>query len=71
MARGLGDSKTKFLDAALHLIRAKGYEATTVDDRSKEALALAAAGHFAGMAIDSLMHLRRYLEKAKFLVGIA
>jgi TetR/AcrR family transcriptional regulator, transcriptional repressor for nem operon len=60
------DSKTKFLDAALHVIRAKGYEATTVDDiceaagltkgsffhhfDSKEDLALAAADHFAAMA---------------------
>jgi TetR/AcrR family transcriptional repressor of nem operon len=63
------DSKTKLLDAALHVIRAKGYAATTVDDichhagvtkgsffhhfKSKEELALAAAGHFAAMA-DSL-----------------
>ena len=60
------DSKTRFLDAALHLIRAKGYEATTVDDlcaaagltkgsffhhfKSKEDLALAAARHFADRA---------------------
>ncbi len=60
------DSKTRFLDAALQLIRAKGYEATTVDDLcaatgltkgsffhhfdSKEALALAAADHFATRA---------------------
>ena len=60
------DSKTRFLDAALHLIRAKGYEATTVDDiceaagltkgsffhhfKSKEELALAAAQHFADRA---------------------
>ena len=60
------DSKTRFLDAALHLIRAKGYEATTVDDlcaaagltkgsffhhfKSKEDLALAAAAHFSQMA---------------------
>ena len=66
MARANSDSKTKFLDAALGVIRAKGYEATTVDDiceaagltkgsffhhfESKEALALAAADHFAAMA---------------------
>jgi len=59
-------SKTKFLDAALHVIRAKGYSATTIDDvceaagltkgsffhhfESKEDLALAAADHFAAMA---------------------
>jgi TetR/AcrR family transcriptional regulator, transcriptional repressor for nem operon len=55
-------TKTKLLDAALSLIRTKGYSATTVDDlcraagvtkgaffhhfASKEALALAAADHF-------------------------
>ena len=59
-------SKTVFLDAALQVIRAKGYEATSIDDicaqaglkkgsffhhfKSKEELALAAAGHFAEMA---------------------
>lgn len=59
-------SKTKLLDAALHVIRAKGYAATTIDDvchragltkgsffhhfKSKEELALAAAAHFAAMA---------------------
>jgi TetR/AcrR family transcriptional regulator, transcriptional repressor for nem operon len=59
-------SKDKLLDAALHVIRAKGYAATTVDDicheagltkgsffhhfKSKEELALAAAAHFAAMA---------------------
>lgn len=60
------DSKTRFLDTALQVIRTKGYEATTIDDicraagltkgsffhhfRSKEELALAAADHFAAMA---------------------
>ncbi len=59
-------AKTKLLDAALSVIRAQGYSATTVDDichaagvtkgaffhhfESKEALAVAAAGHFAKMA---------------------
>ena len=59
-------SKTKFLDAALQVIRAKGYEATRVEDiceaagltkgsffhhfKSKEDLALAAAEHFGAMA---------------------
>jgi TetR/AcrR family transcriptional regulator, transcriptional repressor for nem operon len=59
-------SKTKILDAAVQAIRAKGYSAMTIDDvclaagltkgsffhhfKSKEALALAAAGHFAAMA---------------------
>ena len=61
------DSKRKILDATLHVVRAKGYSATTVDDvckaagltkgsffhhfKSKEELALAAADHFASMAI--------------------
>jgi len=60
------DSKTRILDASLHVIRAQGYAATTIDDvckaagltkgsffhhfKSKEELALAAAGHFATMA---------------------
>lgn len=55
-------SKTKLLDAALHVIRAKGYAATTVDDichkagvtkgsffhhfKSKDELALAAASYW-------------------------
>ncbi len=59
-------TRRRFLDAAVHLIRAKGYEAATVDDlcreagltkgaffhhfRGKEDLALAAADHFGGMA---------------------
>src|SRR5580698_522610 len=56
------DSKTRFLDAALHVIRAKGYSATRIEDvceaagltkgsffhhfDSKEALALAAADYW-------------------------
>ncbi|HLI20707.1 MAG TPA: helix-turn-helix domain-containing protein, partial [Stellaceae bacterium] len=60
------DSKTRLLDAAMHLIRAQGYSATTVDDicreakltkgaffhyfASKEDLAIAAAAHFAATA---------------------
>ena len=60
------DSRDKLLDAALHVIRQKGYDATSVDDicaeagltkgaffhhfASKEALGLAAADHFAQMA---------------------
>jgi TetR/AcrR family transcriptional repressor of nem operon len=59
-------SKSQFLDAALKVIRAKGYEATTVDDiceaaeltkgsffhhfKTKEDLAIAAAQHFSEMA---------------------
>jgi TetR/AcrR family transcriptional repressor of nem operon len=62
------DSKTKILDAAMRVIRAKGYSATTVDDichaaaltkgsffhhfKSKDDLALAATEHFAAMAAD-------------------
>jgi TetR/AcrR family transcriptional repressor of nem operon len=60
------ESKTKLLDAALYVIRAKGYSATRVEDiceaagltkgsffhhfKSKEDLALAAAEHFSNMA---------------------
>src|SRR5437899_7635717 len=56
------ESKTKILDAALYVIRAKGYSATRIEDicaaagltkgsffhhfKSKEELALAAAAHF-------------------------
>lgn len=59
-------SRTKILDAAMTLIRAQGYSATTIDGlcaaagltkggffhhfRDKEDLAVAAAGHFAQMA---------------------
>src|ERR1700761_529037 len=59
-------SKTKLLDAAMTVIRSKGYTATTVDDicaeagvtkgsffhhfKSKEELALSAADHFSQMA---------------------
>jgi TetR/AcrR family transcriptional regulator, transcriptional repressor for nem operon len=60
------ESKTKLLEAALHVIRANGYAATTVDDicheagvtkgsffhhfKKKDELALAAAEHFSAMA---------------------
>jgi TetR/AcrR family transcriptional repressor of nem operon len=60
------ESKAKLLDAALQVIRAKGYSATTVDDvchtagltkgsffhhfESKQDLALAAAAHFSSQA---------------------
>src|SRR6202521_2459710 len=68
MARTKSQSgaKKKLLDAALSVIRAKGYSATTVDDicqtagvtkgaffhhfKSKEELAVSAAGHFSSMA---------------------
>ena len=59
------ESKTKLLDAALHVIRAKGYAASTIDDichkadvtkgsffhhfKSKDELALAAASYWATM----------------------
>lgn len=60
------DSKTRLLDAALTLVRSKGYAATSVDDickhagvtkgsffhhfKSKDDLAVAAVGHFSAMA---------------------
>src|SRR5215831_21158074 len=61
------DARTRLLDAAMHAIRAQGYAATSVDDicreagltkgaffhhfKSKEDLAVAAAGHFSAMAV--------------------
>ncbi len=69
------ESKTRFLDAALHVIRAKGYSATRIEDvcetagltkgsffhhfASKEELALAAADHFSAMA-DGIFSLAPY-----------
>lgn len=66
--RAQHESKTRLLDAALQVIRTKGYEATTVDDicesagltkgsffhhfGGKEELAVAAARHFADKAED-------------------
>jgi TetR/AcrR family transcriptional repressor of nem operon len=66
MVRGSPESKTRLLEAALHVIRAQGYAATTVDDicaragltkgsffhhfKSKDELALAAVDHFSAMA---------------------
>lgn len=68
-------SKTKLLDAALHVIRAKGYSATTVDDichkagvtkgsffhhfKSKDELALAAASYW-GTMTDTLFAAAPY-----------
>lgn len=73
------DSKTKFLDAALHVIRAKGYTATRIEDvceaagltkgsffhhfETKEDLALEAADHFAAMA-DALFQAAPYQKVA-------
>ena len=60
------DARTRLLDAAMQVIRAQGYSATTVDDicrkagftkgaffhhfKSKEDLAVASAAHFSAMA---------------------
>jgi TetR/AcrR family transcriptional regulator, transcriptional repressor for nem operon len=60
------ESKTRILDASLHVLRTKGYSATRVEDiceaagltkggffhhfKSKEELAIAAAEHFSAMA---------------------
>jgi TetR/AcrR family transcriptional regulator, transcriptional repressor for nem operon len=66
-AQTKADARTRLLDAALHVIRAQGYAATSVDDicraagltkgaffhhfKSKEELAVSAAGHFSDMAV--------------------
>src|SRR5579863_1357954 len=68
-------ARTKLLDAAMSVIRAKGYSATSVDElcqaagvtkgaffhhfKSKEELAVAAAGHFSAMA-DRLFSVAPY-----------
>ena len=65
-ATTLPDTRTKLLDAALMVIRTKGYAGTSVDDlchaagvtkgaffhhfKSKEEMAVAAAAHFGAMA---------------------
>jgi TetR/AcrR family transcriptional repressor of nem operon len=75
--RSPSDAKAKLLDAALSVIRTKGYSASTVDDicqaagvtkgaffhhfASKEELAVAAAAHFAAMA-DGLFSTAPYRE---------
>ena len=72
------ESKKRFLDAALHVIRSKGYSATRVEDicetagltkgsffhhfDSKEELALAAADHFGAMA-DTLFANAPYQKR--------
>jgi TetR/AcrR family transcriptional repressor of nem operon len=66
--KALHGSKTKLLEAALHVIRAKGYSATTVDDictqagvtkgsffhhfKTKDELALSAAAFWSSMTED-------------------
>ncbi|MGH7125048.1 MAG: TetR/AcrR family transcriptional regulator [Stellaceae bacterium] len=73
------NARTRLLDAAMQVIRAQGYSATTVDDicraagltkgaffhhfRSKEDLAVAAAAHFSEMA-ESLFGGAPYRELA-------
>lgn len=70
-------TRTRLLDAAMHVIRAKGYTATTVDDicqrvgvskgsffhhfRSKDELAVAAVEHFSAMA-DGLFATAPYRQ---------
>jgi TetR/AcrR family transcriptional regulator, transcriptional repressor for nem operon len=73
------DTRTRLLDAAMAVIRARGYSATTVDDicraagltkgaffhhfKSKEDLAVAAAAHFSQMA-ERLFGAAPYRELA-------
>ena len=77
-ANATSDARTRLLDAALHVIRAQGYSATTVDDicrtagftkgaffhhfKSKEDLAVAAAKHFSEMA-ERLFGTAPYRER--------
>lgn len=77
--RRADQTRRRFLDAAVRLIRARGYEAATVDDlcreagltkgaffyhfRGKEDLALAAANHFGGTA-ETLFAQAPYHEPA-------
>src|SRR2546426_8657487 len=79
MTRRIHDSKEKFLRAALYVIRAKGYQATTVEDvceaaaltkgsffhhfDTKEDLAVAAAEYFATTA-ESLFAAASYRRAA-------
>jgi TetR/AcrR family transcriptional repressor of nem operon len=72
------ESKTKLLDAALHVIRAKGYAAATVDDicffhhfKSKDELALAAVEHFSAItnAVCSAAFYRRAKDPLERLLG--
>jgi TetR/AcrR family transcriptional regulator, transcriptional repressor for nem operon len=78
-SRAQPDARTRLLDAAMHVIRAQGYSATTVDDicraadlskgaffhhfKSKEDLAVAAAAHFSQMA-EGLFGAAPYRELA-------
>ncbi len=80
-------ARQKLLDAALSLIRAKGYEATTVDDLcnaagvtkgaffhhfdSKEALAVAAAGHWSEMtgALFAAAPYHRHADPLQRVLG--
>ena len=78
-ATTLPDARTRLLDAAMQVIRAQGYSATTVDDicraagltkgaffhhfKSKEDLAVAAAAHFSQMA-ERLFGAAPYRELA-------
>jgi TetR/AcrR family transcriptional repressor of nem operon len=81
------DARSKLLDAALAVIRSKGYSATSVDELcqaagvtkgaffhhfpSKEALAVAAAGHFGAMAdgIFAAAPYRKYADPLDRLIG--
>jgi TetR/AcrR family transcriptional regulator, transcriptional repressor for nem operon len=77
LAKPKAGAKTKLLDAAVNVIRARGYSATTVDElcenagvtkgaffhhfASKQDLAVAAARHFSSMA-DGLFSTAPYRE---------
>jgi TetR/AcrR family transcriptional regulator, transcriptional repressor for nem operon len=75
IAKTKADARMRLLDAAMQMVRAQGYSATSVDDicrtagvtkgaffhhfKSKEDLAVAAAAHFSGMA-EALFAVQAY-----------
>jgi TetR/AcrR family transcriptional regulator, transcriptional repressor for nem operon len=61
------ESKSKFLDAALKVVRAKGYEASTIDDICAEAKLTKGSffHHFAGKEEFAVAAAQRFADMAK------